>query len=213
MKHSAIFSASVAILISLLTGCASTGYDKAQATSGTLEKAAQNIRKGNGQIDAVLFALSSLVDSPAADLKPQFNKYRDAVDKLESLYSDVRKQVADMQANGANYFSSWDLELAKIQNEDIRSRSTDRKNMVAAHFERVRASYSQAKIDFAPFMTELKDIRTALATDLTSGGLVSIRPSVQNAQDDATPLRISLTRLEEDFKTLGVALSSSTPEN
>ena len=212
MKLKPSLSASLAAAVLLMTGCASTtGYDKAADTSTSLEKTAQNIHKGNGQIDAVLFALSSLVNSPAADIKPQFDKFNTAVEKLESLSNDVNTQAASMQTQGADYFRSWDTELAKIQNEDIRSRSSDRKNAVAARFDKVRVSYVQTKAAFIPFMSDLKDIRTALATDLTADGIASVKSFANKANKNSTPLRESLTDLEADFKALGVALSSATP--
>lgn len=212
MKLKPALSASLAAAVLLMTGCASTtGYDKAADTSSSLEKTAQKIHQGNGQIDAVLFALSSLVNSPAADIKPQFDKFDSAVEKLDSLSNDVNEQAAAMQVQGADYFRNWDVELAKIQNEDIRERSSDRKAAVAARFDKVRVSYVQTKAAFIPFMSDLKDIRTALATDLTAGGIAAIKSTANKADRNVTPLRESLTDLEADFKALGIALSSSTP--
>ena len=213
MKPYHLLSTSLAVFALLaFGGCASNRYnDKAANTSSSLNKAAQDVRQGNGQIDAVLIALSSLVDSPAADLKPQFNKFTAALEKLESLADDVSKQAGAMQGQGANYFRSWDQELAKINNEDIRSRSTERKNAVSARFERVRVTYAQTKSAFAPFLSDLKDIRTALATDLTTGGLASIRTVANQARDKAPPLREALSELELDFQNLGVSLSAKNP--
>jgi len=210
MKLNPLVSASIVAAVLLMAGCASTGYEKAGDTSCTIEKTARNIHKGNGQIDSVLFSLSSLVNSPEADIKSQFEKFNTSVSKLEKLSNDVNAQSVAMQTQGADYFRTWDEELAKIQNEDIRSRSTDRKNAVAARFEKVRISYAQAKADFVPFMSDLKDIRTALATDLTAGGIASIKSVANKADDNAAPLRKSLTNLEQDFKDLGVSLSSTT---
>lgn len=211
MKLKSILSASlVATVACLMAGCASHSYDKAAVTSTSLEKAAQNIHKGNGQIDTVLFALSNLVNSPDANIEPQFHKFSAAVSKLESLSNDVTTQTAAMQTQGNDYFRSWDLELAKIQNEDIRSRSTDRKNAVAARFNKVRMSYVQTQAAFTPFMSDLKDIRTALSTDLTAGGIASIKSVANHADNNVTPLRESLSALEAEFKALGIALSSTT---
>lgn len=211
MKLNPILSSSIAAVVLLMAGCASHGYQKAGDTSTTIEKTARNIHKGNGQIDAVLFALSGLVNSPAADIKPQFDKFDSAVKKLDSLAKDVNDEASAMQAQGADYFRTWDEELAKIQNEDIRARSSDRKTAVAASFDKVRVSYVQTKASFIPFMSDLKDIRTALATDLTAGGVASIKGVANKANENVTPLRESLTDLEADFKALGIALSSATP--
>jgi hypothetical protein len=211
MKLNPALSVPLAAVILLMAGCASSsGYQKAGDTSSTIEKTAHNIHKGNGQIDSVLFALSSLVNSPETDVKSQFEKFNTSVRKLEKLSNEVNAQAAAMQTQGADYFRTWDEELAKIQNEDIRSRSTERKNIVAARFEKVRISYAQAKADFVPFMSDLKDIRTALATDLTAGGIASVKKVANQADANAAPLRISLTTLEEDFKALGISLSSAT---
>jgi hypothetical protein len=139
---------------------------------------------------------------------------REAIDaalgKLESLSDDVSKQNAAMQAQGADYFRNWDAELAKIQNEDIRSRSAMRKNAVAARFDRVRVSYVKTKAAFQPFLSDLKDIRTSLATDLTVAGVASNKSTANKAQNNVTPLRESMSELEADFKALGVSLSASS---
>lgn len=213
MKLNPILSISIAFALLLMAGCASTGYKKAGDTSTTIEKTARNIHKGNGQIDATLFALSSLVNSPDADIKSQFEKFDTAVTKLDSISNDVNTQAAAMQSQGADYFRTWDEELAKIQNENIRARSNDRKIAVAARFDKVRLSFVQTKADFVPFMSDLKDIRTALATDLTAGGIASIKSTANKAKANVTPLRESLSSLEADFRALGVAMSSNTPQS
>ena len=195
----------------LLAGCDSPGYEKAASTSTSLRKASQDIDKSQAQIDVVLAALSDLVNSPGSDMKPQFKNCSSEVGKLESFANDVDGHAAAMQEQGAAYFRKWDVELATIKNEDILTRSSDRKNAVTAQFAKVRASYLQAKADFTPFMSDLKDIRTSLAADLTAGGLASIKGVVNRANEDAAPLRRTLGRLSADFKDLGISLSASTP--
>jgi hypothetical protein len=63
---------------------------------------------------------------------------------------------------------------------------------------------------FVPFMSRLTDVRTALTTDLTSGGLNSIRSAADQARSDAAPLREALRQLSADFKYLGLSLSSGS---
>jgi len=196
----------------LLGGCASSnGYDKASATSVGLAEAANSISRGRTQVDTTLTALNDLVNSPKANLTPQFQNYRIAVAKLDSISKEVSKNTEAMQKDGSAYFQTWDMELAKIHNEEIRSRSTERKAAVSAHFRKVEASYVRAKTDFAPFMSDLKDIQTALATDLTLPGINSIRSVARKASADASLVRTSLDTLAADFTVMGVELSPSTP--
>ncbi len=195
----------------LVGGCASAGYDKAADTSVSVRETANSISRGSAQVDATLATLTDLVNSPAENIKPQFQKFDDSVTKLSSLAKEVSEDAADMEKEGSDYFKKWDEELAKINNEDIRSRSTERKTEVSERFSRVRVSYVRAKNAFAPLMSNLKDIRTALATDLTGAGIASIRSTANQAKADAGPLRDSLYELAADFRALGVSLSSSSP--
>lgn len=211
MKSNKLPFAALAVLTVFSAGCASSSsYEKAGKTSTSLQEAAVNIDKGEVQIDAALAALSDLVNAPNENIKPQFKEFESSVEKLESLSADVGKQALAMQAQGAAYFQQWDADLATIQNEDIRSRSTERKNVVAARFERVRASYVQARDAFVPFMSRLSDVRTALSADLTGEGLTSIKSAADKAKKDAVPLREAMRQLSSDFRILGISLSSSS---
>ena len=211
MKSNTLPFAALAALTIFTAGCASSSsYEKAGKTSTSLQETALNIDKGEVQIDTALRALSDLVNAPNQNIKPQFKKFESAVEKLDSLSKDVSKQALAMQAQGAAYFQQWDTDLAKIQNEDIRSRSTERKNIVAARFDRVRASYAHAKDAFVPFMSRLSDVRTALSADLTGEGLSSVKSSADEAKANAVPLREALREWSADFRVLGLSLSSSS---
>ncbi len=61
-------------------------------------------------------------------------------------------------------------------------------------------------------MSRLSDVRTALAADLTTGGLASIKSVTDQAKMDASPLREALRQLSTDFKALGISLSTSNKE-
>jgi chromosome segregation ATPase len=199
------------IAAALISGCSSPSYEKAATTSTSLQSAAGVIDKSNVQIDMVLAALSELVTTPGEDLETQFRTYSSLMEGLQSLSDDVREKAGDMQTAGAAYFQQWDDDLANISNEDIRTRSTERKNEVSARFERLRASYQEVNSHFAPFMSDLKDIHTALSSDLTAAGLASIEEVLGKANKDAVALRGSLAKLSKEFRELGVSLAATTP--
>lgn len=199
--------------IMLVSGCASSGYQKADTTSTSLQEAAEGLENALAPLDNVVATLADLVTHRGRDLTPQFKKFSAAVAKLESRANEASGRTATIQAEGSSYFQKWDEELAKIQNDDIQTRSKDRKDAVAARFERVRASYVQTTADFAAFLSDLKDIRTALATDLTAGGLNSVRSLADKTAERAPTLRRSLMQLSTEVKNLGVSLSSGPPKS
>lgn len=202
----------VAALAAALAGCASHNYEQGAKTGANLTAAADKIAAGNGKIDATLASLNDLVGNPQGDLSAKYGKFSDNVNDLQSTASSVDDRVNDMQGNSDKYFKAWDEQLAKINNEDIKSRSSQRKQEVMSKFNDIKTSYGQAKEAFKPFMSDLKDIQTALGTDLTVGGVSSIKGAADKANQDAIPLKSAITQLSQNFRDLGVSMASSTPQ-
>jgi hypothetical protein len=194
-----------------LAACASSGYKMADKMAVSLQETAQGIDETLVPFDAALIALNDLVDSPGTDMAPQFQSYSSAVNQLDAKAQVASGQADAMQLEGLAYFQKWNEERADIHNVPLRMRSFDRKIAVGTQFEDVRSNYSKSKADFDTFISDLKDIRTALGTDLTPGGLDSIRNPVNKANSTGRPLRESLVRLSEQFRNFGADLSSGSP--
>ena len=198
----------LATAIVLATGCASTGNDKAASTSKSLTRSAHMIEKGNLLIDQTLTKLNALVYNPNPDLRKQFDAFNTSVNDLGATDQEVACQAKEMKAMGADYFENWDKETAHIRNENIRQRSAARQHEVAANFARISQQYDEAKTAFEPFMSDLRDVQKYLSTDLTAGGLVAVKDFAAKATRNAVPVKKSLTRISEEFKGLGISMSS-----
>jgi len=193
-------------------GCASPGYEKGAKTVAGLKASAERIEAARIKVDELLTSLNDLSNNPAPDLRPQYARFSDAVEEVDSMAKAVAKSAEDMDAKGQAYFEEWDKELATIKNEDIKSRNQARKDAVAANFENVKNSYQQVRATFQPYMQDLKDIQTALKIDLTRNGLEAVKPVIAKANQNFVPLKESVAKLSAQFKELGVALSPATEE-
>jgi hypothetical protein len=202
----------LATAVVLATGCASTGNDKAASTSKSLTKSSHMIVKANTLIDQTLAKMNDLVSNPKPDLRKQFDAFNSSVNDLGSTDLAVACQAKEMKAKGADYFENWDKETAQIRNEDIRQRSEARQHEVAANFARISQQYDETKTAFEPFMSGLRDVQKFLGTDLTAGGLVAVKDIAAKANRDAAPVKESLARLSEEFKGLGISMSSASGE-
>ena len=200
----------LAAVVGFVTGCASTGNDKAARTARTLTKSSEMIIKGNTLIGQTLANLNDLISNPDPDLRKQFKTFNSSVNELGSIARDVRSKAEDMKSQGAAYFANWDTETAKIHNEDIRVRSAAREKEVAARFTRISQQYDTTKIAFQPFMSDLRDVQKFLGTDLTAGGLAAIKDVVVKAVLDAVPVKESLAKLSDEFKGLSVSMSPNS---
>lgn len=211
MKTKPTFLTSLSILTVALmvgAGCASSGYKQGDQTSASARKAADKISSIGPEIDAALAALADLSANPAPDLRPQFKTFTTAHDKVIASGKAIKSETDAMNSRGAAYFAKWDKELAKIVNDDIRTRATDRRTAMADKFDRVKASYEEVKATYTPFANDLKDLRVLLAADLTRGGVLSIGDVVKRSQGESVKLKASLEKLSGDFKALSEALAS-----
>jgi hypothetical protein len=98
-----------------------------------------------------------------------------------------------------------------VQNEDIRARSAERREAITASFSKIQSEYSEVRDEFKPLLSDLRDIRTVLTTDLSMDGLKSIEDTVEDVVDESDDVKESLHELEKRFRELGVKLSRSGP--
>lgn len=203
-------AACTAVLL-LVAGCTSSGYDKGNQTAQNIQTAANRIAALPGQIDKTVASLDELVKKPQADLRPQFKQFTANLNEVESAAKDIAAKRRSMGEKSKEFFAKWDEQLAQITNEDIKARSEARKKEVSDRMEAIKRSYTEAESAFRPFMSELKDVQKYLSVDLTPGGTAAIKNTVTKADADAAKLNTTITQLAEQFKALGLAMSSVTP--
>ena len=201
------------ILLSLaviLAGCASTGFEKGNQTAANVQSAADQISALPGLIDKTLACLNDIVQKPAADLRPQYKSFVENLAAVQSTAKGVAETRRAMGEQDKQFFAKWDEQLAQIKNEDIKARSQNRKDEVKQQMLALKKSYTEAEMAFRPFLNDLKDVQKYLSVDLTTGGLASIKDSVDRVTQNAGPLKGSISKLAGDFRTLGFSMSSMT---
>ena len=189
-------------------GCASGNYQKADAASESLRRASIQIDAENHAIDLALARLDSLVNKPAPDLKPQFKQFSEALDHLVAASDRAEKAAADAHHKSNEYFRNWDKEVAAINFEAVKEQSVSRKTQVSNEFNTVDQRYRENQAVVIPLISYLRDIRTALSTDLTPGGLESVKPLAENAGQNARKVQGALDRLTSDLSASRTQFSS-----
>jgi chromosome segregation ATPase len=201
----------LAASLGIFAGCASHSYDKGAATATALQSSADQIAESSTKVNDTLAALNNLTFKSQGDLRDQFDAFSSSIKKLDTTTADLDVKIAEMQNKAQAYIDSWNSHMTNIQSEDLRQRSAQRKDEVDAKLKAVADSYQGVKNSFKPFMTDLKDIQTYLGTDLTAGGLASIKDVVSKTKTDAVPLRDSIKKLQSDCRDLSSALSPVMP--
>src|SRR5438132_4871318 len=91
-----------------LTGCASKGYDKSQATAWSLQIAGEEVQIERRALESALNSLNDLVTRPPGDLIAGYSRFSDMVNQLE--VAARRNEAAFRRVNQSNaaYFQNWD---------------------------------------------------------------------------------------------------------
>jgi len=151
-----------------LNGCASASYQKADAASRSLQQAALQVNAESRAIDNTMATLDDLMNRPSSDLKPQFDRFSASLDRMIDSSSRAEKAADKASKESADYFQAWDKEAATINYEAVRDKSVSRKTEVSNEFNTVNERYRENQAVVEPLISYLRDIRTALSTDLTS---------------------------------------------
>jgi hypothetical protein len=113
-----------------------------------------------------------------------------------------------MSGDGMKYFQTWQDKINAMANESLRKKAQKRLNSVKADFVGVQSSLELAGDKFKPFLSNLKDVQMALATDITPGGVKAIKGTVRSANWDHQYVEQAVTKALKGMDKMQKALSS-----
>lgn len=192
-------------MLTLLSGCATTGMERSTATANSIDDVDAEIRKMTTNIDITAASLDSLVKSEPAGLKRSFDSYSDSLAKLDAQGKLVLKRVGEMKANSKEYFAEWEKQGDTYTNPKIRQLSEERRIKLAEIYGQVPIAGAGIEESYQSYLTNLKEIHRYLSNDLTPSGVNAIAPVTQTAFRD-------LDRLKESIKPLIRALDDIKAE-
>jgi hypothetical protein len=202
----------LAAALALAAGCASKSYDKGTATATALQASADAVAQTSSRVNDVLAALNNLTFKSQGDLRNQYDAFVSAAKNLDNAQQNLDAKVVQMRDAAAAFAENWTNQIAAITSPDLRQRSADRLNEVTSKLKEVDGSYEGVKNSIKPFTADIRDIQTYLGTDLTAGGLNTIKDIVAKTKVDAVPLRDSIKQLQASFSSLSGSLSPVLPE-
>lgn len=201
----------LAVALAMLAGCVSQSYEKGATTSKALQTSADAVGATSQSLYDVLGTLDKLTFKSTGDLRDQFDAFKAASQGLDKSMGKLGESVAALHARADAYFTDWTNHIALIQSADLRQRSLERQAEISSKLADVTFNYDTLKMAIQPFMIDLKDIRVYLDTDLTVGGIATIKNTVAKTKVDAVPLRDAIKQLQTSFSSLSATLSPVMP--
>ena len=195
-------------VVALLSGCASSsGYKQADKTGASIADFHKEVINLKQAVDNTMELLNQTTETAASDPRKAFQAFAKSVDQVESARNKAAKRAADVKAAGAAYFKQWEKELANVNNSAIRALAESRKAKLNEIFGRVRPLVEQAKTDFDPFLSDIKDLRSFLGQDLTIAGVDAAKGIIKKTRDHGAELQNSLSDLLAEMNSVSAQIT------
>jgi len=192
----------------VLVGCQGPGYQKSDSVALNSQTAATLVQGELRDLELATNTLHELVNQPAADAKPQFVRFSQAVDRLSASSKSAAERVKSVARNRAGYFEVWDKEILTLKDEEVRRRSQARREEAGKQFTATVRQSLEAQDSVQPVIGYLSDIRKALSTDLTRNGLASMQPLLPRAGELAGKAQTELNKLAVELDALSARMAS-----
>lgn len=193
--------------ITSLTGCATTGMQRAENTGATMKAVEEDIKQAVAQIDVTGASLEELVKPGQSDEKKAFKKYSADVDKMERVGKKMFEHVDKMSTQGKEYFEEWRKQGNAYKNSEIQALSEQRRADVTAVLAKIPEASVGVKGAFKAYLSDILEIRTYLSNDLTPKGVESITPVAKKAVTDGSSLKEAVNPVLSAIGTARAELS------
>ena len=193
----------------LLAGCKTSGYQQADKTGEGIASFRAEILNGKKAIDETMASLDAVAPSAASDPRAAFEKYSKSVANLESTAAKIRKRGDQMREQGKAYFAQWEQQLAQVKNPEIQQLATQRKQKLQEAFDNIKNVAEPLKTQFDPWMSDLKDLQTYLANDLTITGIDAAKPLFTKAQDGGRQVQKSMDNLIAELNSIAATITAA----
>jgi hypothetical protein len=138
-------SCGLALAFCLGTGCASTGYKKADVAAISMQRAANEVQAEGRAMHQTVAILGDLVSQPQGDLRIPFKRYSKSVDRLIATAERTEATGKTMEEKNAAYVAEWDRQLQMIDYGHIHELSEARRNEVTNHMVLIERRYHESQ--------------------------------------------------------------------
>jgi hypothetical protein len=191
-RSTLFFSTVLLGAITSLTGCATTGMDRATKTTNSMQTVEGDYKQASVQIDATRASLEDLVRPVQTDMKKSYNAYTDNVNRMEKTGKHLDTHTEKMRVRGNDYFMEWE---SSYSNPEIREISEQRRIEMREVYAKIPEASIGVKGALKAYLTDIREIQKYLANDLTPQGIAAIGPIAQRAVTDGDSLKITINNV------------------
>ena len=197
INQSVCFHFTVLILAVIsLAGCASTGIQRSEKATTTMQTMDNDIKLVIVQLDATGASLDELMRSGQPDVKKSLDLYTDNISKIQTMEKQFAKHADEMKERGKDYFDEWQKEGSKYKNQQIQELSEQRRAELGEIYGKIAINSIGVKDAFKAYVSDVKEIQIYLSNDLTSKGIEAIAPTSRKAVNDGDNLKNAIKSVQ-----------------
>jgi hypothetical protein len=196
-QHSQITIGSILLIAAIIiAGCSSTGMERSEKASTTMETMDNDIKIVITQLDITGASLEALMRPNQQEIKKTYDVFKENVSKMEDKEKDFIKHAIEMKKRGKEYFAEWQKEGGKYKNPQIQALSEQRRDELGAVYGKIAENSVGVKEAYRTYLSDVKEIQIYLGNDLTSKGIETISNVTRKVVDDGDNLKYALEKLQ-----------------
>ena len=189
ITQAVIFSALILGPVMFLTGCATSGDQRASDTRNTMKAVEQDYIDALAQVDATDGCLQALINQGQPDEKKAYDNYSRSAKRMEDLGHRLFERANQMDSQQKNYFEEWRMQGNNYTDERIQALSEQRRADLSEVFAQISQASVGVKGSLKAYISDIHQINIYLSTDLTPKGVDALTPTVQQAITDGGNLK------------------------
>jgi hypothetical protein len=197
----------VLVLALSTVGCSTSGFMKGENTSASMEDTKHELTRAHGQISRALGSVDALVAATQTEPKKAFKEFKHEIGTTDYFARRVGERADEMRANSHAYFAAWDLELAQIQNAEIKQASQDRRQQTAMNYAAIQDSMVGARDAYIPFIKDLRDLERYFNQDLSWDGAQAAAPLLKTARQNGVVVQQHIGQVIRELEKAASSLA------
>jgi hypothetical protein len=180
----------------LAAGCASrAAYRDADRTGKRIAAFRHDVVAIKEAVDRTGVALGDVVVQAEANPRKAYDRFAKSVEQLDAANAKANRRADEMRAEGREFFSQWQAEMAAMKDPEVRQLAEERKAEVEASFRQISRVIVEVKDSFRPWLEHVRDLRTLLGRDLTPAGIHAAQGQIVRAQGETATVQEKLDAL------------------
>jgi phytoene dehydrogenase-like protein len=207
-RRSILFQVALLLALACVFGCKSSdNYQQADRTGTKIRDLRRDIVAIHTAVMDTQTALDLVVQSANTDPRKPYKQFTKTVTRLEDANERAKRRAEDMRAEGRVFFEQWQQEIAALKNPELQQLAQDRKTTLEQTFRSISRYTVEAKDQFRPWFTNVKDLQRFLGSDLSVSGIYASRTLIDQTRANAAKVTQALQTLIDELNSLDAAMT------